>query len=114
MKPYVRTSIAALAILAVGLPLAACNSPGERAVGGALIGGGGGALVGGALGGRRGALVGAGLGAAGGAVVGASTTPQPVYAEPGPVYQPAPVYRQPQPSCPYGVYQDEDGNIYCR
>jgi osmotically inducible lipoprotein OsmB len=94
-------SFAAAASLA--LALSACNSPGERAVGGALIGGGGGALVGGALGGRRGALVGAGVGAAGGAIAGAATTPQP-----------QPVYAQPQPRCPYGAYQDEYGNIYCR
>jgi uncharacterized protein YcfJ len=95
------------AIVAAGLSLTACNSPGERAVGGALIGGGSGALIGGAIGGRRGALAGAGIGAAGGAIVGATTTPQPqpVYAEP--------VYR-PRPRCPYGVYQDEYGNLYCR
>jgi osmotically inducible lipoprotein OsmB len=98
------------AIVAVGLSLTACNSPGERAVGGALIGGGSGALIGGAFGGRRGALAGAGIGAAGGAIIGATTAPQPVYA--APAYE-EPVYR-PRPRCPYGVYQDEYGNLYCR
>lgn len=66
-------SLAAVAVLVGGL--AACNTPGERAVGGALIGGAGGALIGGALGGGRGAAVGAAVGAASGAIVGAGTTP---------------------------------------
>ncbi len=106
-------SIAA-AIIGIAAGLTACNSPGERAVGGALIGGGSGALIGGALGGRRGALLGAGVGAAGGAVIGASSTPQPAYGYPQPVYaEPAPVYRRPR-GCPYGAYEDEYGNVYCR
>jgi osmotically inducible lipoprotein OsmB len=107
---HVKTVIASAAMFATALGLSACNSPGERAVGGALIGGGSGALIGGALGGRRGALAGAGVGAAGGAILGAATTPQPVYAEP--VYA-EPAYR-PRPRCPYGTYQDEYGNLYCR
>lgn len=62
---------------AVGLALsvAACNTPGERAAGGALIGGAGGAAVGAAAGGGRGALIGGAIGAASGAVVGAATAP---------------------------------------
>jgi osmotically inducible lipoprotein OsmB len=86
-----------LLILAVAaMSLSACNSPGERAVGGALIGGGTGALIGGLAGGGRGALIGGGIGAAGGAIIGASTA-------------------QPQPApCPYGTYRDAYGNIYCR
>lgn len=79
----------------VGLSLGACNTPGERALGGALIGGGTGAVIGGLAGGGRGALIGGGIGAAGGAIVGAATTPQ-------------------QRGCPYGTYRDEYGNIYCR
>ncbi len=71
-----------------------------------MIGGGAGAVIGGALGGGRGALIGAGIGAASGAVIGASTTPRPVYVERRRVYR--------QPRCPYGVYQDEYGNLYCR
>ena len=102
-------SIAA-AIIGLTATLTACNSPGERAVGGALIGGGGGALVGGALGGGRGALIGAGIGAAGGAIVGASTAPQPYYGAPQRVYAEP---RRPR-GCPYGAYEDEYGNVYCR
>jgi osmotically inducible lipoprotein OsmB len=68
-------SLSAIVILAAGL--SACNTPGERAVGGALIGGAAGAAIGGLATGRgRGALIGAGIGAAGGAIVGASTAPQ--------------------------------------
>lgn len=66
----------AASILAA-LPLAGCNTPGERAAGGALIGGATGAAIGGLATGRgSGALVGGALGAATGAVIGASTTPQ--------------------------------------
>jgi osmotically inducible lipoprotein OsmB len=56
------------------LGLAGCETPGERAAGGAVIGGVGGALVGRAVTGRpQGAWVGAGVGAVGGALIGAST-----------------------------------------
>lgn len=68
----------ALIFAAMALSLAACNSnnPGDRAVGGALIGAGAGALVGGlASGTAGGALVGGAIGAAGGAMVGAATAP---------------------------------------
>lgn len=82
-------------IVSFGLGLSACNSPGDRAVGGALIGGAAGAAIGGLATGRgRGALVGGAIGAAGGALVGAAS------ASPG--YQ-----------CPYGSYQGYDGGIYC-
>lgn len=65
------------AALASSLALAGCYTPQERAVGGALIGGGAGALIGSAVSGGRagGALAGAAIGAAGGAIVGASTAP---------------------------------------
>ncbi len=90
-----KKSVTLAVIAALGLSLAACNTPGERAVGGALIGGAAGAAVGGLATGRAsGALVGAGIGAAGGAIVGAATTPQN--------------------PCPYGTYRDRYGNIYCR
>ena len=65
--------------VALAAALAGCTdpySPGQRALGGAAIGAGGGALVGGVLGGGRGALTGALLGGAVGAVGGAATTPQ--------------------------------------
>lgn len=68
-----------LAFLAA-LPLAGCNSnnPGDRALGGAAIGGLTGAAIGGLATGRAGgALVGAGIGAAGGAIIGANSAPPP-------------------------------------
>ncbi len=66
------------AILACGLSLSACYSPGDRAAGGAVLGGASGALLGAAATGRPGgALAGAAIGAAGGAILGAATAPGP-------------------------------------
>ncbi len=80
---------------ALTLSVAGCYTPGERALGGAAIGGLAGAAIGGAATGRGGgALAGAAIGAAGGAMVGAAT---------------APANR-----CPYGTYRDVYGNVYCR
>jgi hypothetical protein len=59
--------------------LAGCANtydPGQRALGGGLLGGAGGAAVGGLAGGGKGALIGGGVGAAGGALAGAATTPE--------------------------------------
>ncbi len=71
MKKFI---VAAVALAA--LPLAGCNTPGERATGGALIGGATGAAIGGIATGRgSGALVGGALGAATGAIIGANTAP---------------------------------------
>ncbi len=65
-----------LAVAFVALTVTACNTPGERALGGAAIGGLAGAAVGGlAGGGTGGVLAGAAIGAAGGAIVGAATAP---------------------------------------
>ncbi len=64
------------AALAAALPFAACNTPGERVAGGAVIGGATGAAIGAAAGGSRGALAGAAVGAVGGAAVGAATAPR--------------------------------------
>lgn len=66
-------------IVALSLTLAACSttSQSDRALGGAAIGAGAGALIGAATGGGTGAVVtGAAVGAAGGAIVGAATTPK--------------------------------------
>jgi len=65
-------------VVGLAAPLMACNTPGERAMGGAAIGGLGGAGIGAlASGGRAGgALAGAAIGAASGAVVGAATAPR--------------------------------------
>jgi hypothetical protein len=87
--------ITAFAAGALTLSMAACNTPTDRAVGGAAIGGLAGAAIGGAATGRAGgALAGAAIGAAGGAVDGAATAPQN--------------------PCPYGTYRDAYGNVYCR
>ncbi len=59
--------------LSASIPLAACNTPAERAAGGALVGGATGAAIGAAASGSSGALAGAAIGAVGGAAVGAAT-----------------------------------------
>lgn len=85
--------------IVAGLGLTACTDPydpGQRAVGGGLLGAGAGAALGGIAGGGRGAAIGALAGGALGAAGGAVTTPQ---APPPPAYyqQPAPAYYQPRP-----------------
>lgn len=67
--------------LALGLAIgvAGCTNPydpGQRAVGGGLIGAGTGAAIGGIAGGGRGAATGALIGGAVGALGGVATTPQ--------------------------------------
>jgi hypothetical protein len=66
-----------IAVTAAGLSLSACYTPGERAAGGAVIGGLGGAAIGAAAsGGLAGpAIAGAAIGAASGAIIGAATAP---------------------------------------
>jgi len=62
------------------LGLSGCTNPydpGQRAVGGGLIGAGTGAAIGAAAGGGAGAATGAAIGGAVGAVTGAVTTPPP-------------------------------------
>jgi hypothetical protein len=64
------------------LGLSACTNPydpGQRALGGGLLGAGAGAAIGGAAGGGSGAAIGAAAGGALGAVTGAATTPPPRY-----------------------------------
>jgi hypothetical protein len=93
MKRFVAPG--ALAIVAA-LSLAGCTDPydpGQRAVGGGLIGAGAGAAIGGLAGGGRGALAGGLVGGAVGAVGGAATTPQQPryerdYPPPPPAYRP--------------------------
>ena len=77
----------------IALSLCGCYSPGERAGGGALLGGAAGAAIGAAASGGRvgGTLAGAAIGALAGGAVGAATAP-----------------------CPYGTYRDYYGNVYCR
>ncbi len=67
-------------LVSAGLAMSGCTDPydpGQRAVGGGLLGAGGGALLGGIAGGGRGAGIGALAGGALGAVGGAATTPRP-------------------------------------
>ncbi len=70
-----RKAMLVLALSGGLLGLVACDpySPGQRAVGGGLLGAGAGAAIGGATGGNAG--VGALIGGAAGAVGGAATTP---------------------------------------
>lgn len=88
--------------LVAGLGLTACTNPydpGQRAIGGGLLGAGGGAALGAIAGGGRGAAIGAlaggALGAAGGAIT-TPTAPQQQYYQPQPAYAPAPAYYPPQ------------------
>lgn len=68
-------------LLAASAPLSGCYTPGERALGGGIIGGLGGAGIGAlASGGLAGpTLASAAVGAAGGAIIGAATAPRPYY-----------------------------------
>ena len=78
-----KTKILAVAALGMTIGLGACSDPydpGQRAIGGGLLGAGAGAAIGGLAGGGRGAAIGALGGGALGAGAGAVTTPQrPAY-----------------------------------
>jgi hypothetical protein len=88
--------ITAVAAGALALSVTACNTPGERAAGGAVVGGLAGAAIGGAATGRgSGVATGAAIGAVSGAVIGAATTPQ-------------------GGACPRGYYLASDGYCYPR
>ena len=77
MKKTILLSAALLSAVSLG----ACNnSPQDRAVGGALLGGTAGALIGGAATGRAdGALAGGVIGAVAGGVIGGTTAPRRCY-----------------------------------
>ena len=85
----------AAAVLLLAASVAGCSNPydpGQRAVGGGLLGAGAGAALGGLAGGGRGAVAGALIGGAVGAVGGAATTPEPPQHRYQPDYPP-PQYR---------------------
>jgi hypothetical protein len=76
--------------LALLFGLSACTDPydpGQRAIGGGLLGAATGAAIGGAAGGGSGAAIGAAVGGGVGAITGAATTPQ---RPPPPGYYPPP------------------------
>src|SRR4051794_41892482 len=86
-------SLIAPGAIALLLGLAACTNPydpGQRAVGGGLLGAGAGAALGAAAGGGRGAAIGAAAGGAPGAVTRAATTPPPPGHYPPPRPHPPP------------------------
>lgn len=93
MKSLVLSGVVAATLIA---NLSSCTNPydpGQRAIGGGLLGAGAGAAIGAAAGGGRGAATGALIGGALGAVGGAATTPRP--------YGPAYGYYNPPPPPPY-------------
>ncbi len=79
--PRAKKALLLATLLAASAPLAGCYTPAERAVGGGIIGGLGGAGIGAlASGGLAGpTLASAAIGAAGGAIIGAATAPRPYY-----------------------------------
>ncbi len=78
-----KTKMLTVAAMSLALGLGACSDPydpGQRAVGGGLLGAGAGAGIGALAGGGKGALIGGLAGGALGAGAGAATTPQrPAY-----------------------------------
>lgn len=76
-----RRTAGAIVALGLALGLSACDpyDPGQRAVGGGLLGAGAGAAIGGLAGGGHGAAIGALAGGGLGAVGGAATTPSRGY-----------------------------------
>ncbi len=75
-----RSTALIAAVAGMTLALGGCTNPydpGQRALGGGVLGAGTGAAIGGLAGGGRGAAAGALIGGAVGAVGGAVTTPQP-------------------------------------
>ena len=98
MSPAMLSRFAVAATLLASV--AACTDPydpGQRAVGGGLLGAGTGAAIGALAGGGRGAAIGALAGGAIGAAGGAATTPR----GPGPYYAPSPGYYAPPPQAYY-------------
>jgi hypothetical protein len=75
-----RKITACVVVAGLGLGLAGCTNPydpGQRALGGGLLGAGAGAAIGGIAGGGKGAAIGGLAGGALGAATGAVTTPTP-------------------------------------
>jgi hypothetical protein len=81
LRRPMKKALVVAALLSASVPLYGCYTPGERALGGGIIGGLGGAGIGAlASGGLAGpTLATAAIGAAGGALIGAATAPRPHY-----------------------------------
>ena len=74
-KPVTFASVIGAGLLMATAAVADPYNPGERALGGGLLGAGTGAVIGAIAGGGRGAGIGAAVGGGLGAVAGAATTP---------------------------------------
>jgi hypothetical protein len=74
-KPVTFASVIGAGLLMAIAAVADPYNPGERALGGGLLGAGTGAVIGAIAGGGRGAGIGAAVGGGLGAVAGAATTP---------------------------------------
>lgn len=81
-------SLSIAGILAISLSACDSGDPGDRALGGAALGGLTGAAIGNAIGGDTGStLAGGAIGAAGGALIGANTAPRYYYPPPRRYYR---------------------------
>ena len=92
------------------LGMAACTNPydpGQRAIGGGLIGAGTGAAIGGAAGGGAGGAIGAVAGGAVGAIAGAASTPSIPPPAPPPAPPPIGTPEPPPPPQPPGFYEEQ-------
>jgi hypothetical protein len=88
MNRLMTTGMAGALMLSALTGCAHTTDPGQRTVGGALIGAGSGAAIGAAAGGPAGAVLGAAVGGVAGAATGYATTPPPPSQRP--YYPPAP------------------------
>ena len=116
MSKSIRVGLRAGLVVLSLASLAACTDPydpGQRAVGGGLLGAGTGAAIGALAGGGRGAAIGALAGGALGAAGGAATTPSPYYGrpayDPGYGYAPPPQAYGPPPGYGPGPGYGYDG-----
>ena len=106
----VKQTLILLATIMLMLGTAACTNPydpGQRAIGGGLIGAGTGAAIGGAAGGGAGAAIGAITGGAVGAITGAASTPLPPPPPPPPAPPPIGTPEPPPPPQPPGFYEEQ-------
>ena len=82
MNHFLSTAMVGALTLGALTGCANTTDPGQRTVGGALIGAGSGAAIGAIAGGPAGAVIGAGAGAVAGGAAGYATTPPPPRQQP--------------------------------